>query len=464
MTKFWKGKWFRFGMWTVIYVLWTIWLGNYWFLFGLPIIFDHNITRYVNWTFWKKREGKNSTVVEWIDALIFAVVAVTIINYFLFQNYKIPTSSMEKSLLVGDHLFVSKVAYGPRTPITPLSLPFMQHTIPGTSKNSFVEWPQWEYKRLKGLEEVKNYDPIVFNFPAGDTVVFEHQTQSYYSIIRDKAVQMKQYETEQNLPVKSDAEYYNRARRMIRSQFKIVERPLDKTDNYIKRCIATPGDKLEVKEGVVYINDVKEPGDYELQYNYYIKTNGEPLNPKSIERLGIANDDFNGSKIGAADYFLPLTENMANSLKKFSNVSFMQKYIKQEGQYEYYIFPHDPKYTWNEDFFGPLYMPKEGQTIDISLDNISIYERIIEAYEKNSLQIKDSVIYINNEPATSYTFKQGYYFMMGDNRHHSADSRFWGFVPENHIIGKPKFIWLSTNKDKNFLGKIRVKRMFKGIH
>jgi len=464
MKKFWKDKWFRFGMWATIYVLWIIWLGNYWFLFGLPIIFDHNITRYVNWTFWKKREGKNNTVIEWIDALIFAVVAVTIINYFLFQNYKIPTSSMEKSLLVGDHLFVSKVAYGPRTPTTPLSLPFMQHTIPGTNKKSFVEWPQWEYKRLKGFTTLKNYDPIVFNFPAGDTVVFEMQTQSYYSIIRDYAMQMQQLDLENHVEGVSNKEYLLKARNFVRSNYQIVERPMDKTDNYIKRCIATPGDKLEVRDGVVYINDEKEPGNYELQYNYYIKTTGAPLNPKSIQRLGVTNYDFGNSKIDATDYFMPLTDDMASSLKKFSNISFMQKYIKDSAQYEYYIFPHDPKYKWNEDYFGPLQMPEAGETIDISLDNISIYQRIIEAYEKNTFEIKDSVIYINNEPANTYTFKQGYYFMMGDNRHHSADSRFWGFVPEDHLIGKPKFIWLSTDKDKNFLGKIRLKRMFKGIH
>lgn len=371
---------------------------------------------------------------------------------------------MEKSLLVGDHLFVSKAAYGPRGPMTPLSLPFMQHTIPGTNSKSFLEWPSLEYKRLKGFTTLKNYDPIVFNFPAGDTVVFEHSTASYYSIVRDHATQFKQLDQQDGKVLKTDQEYYNIGRNYVRNQYTIVERPLDKRDNYIKRCIATPGDKLEVKDGVVYINNEKEPGNYELQYNYYIKTNGAPLNPKAIEKLGVSKDDFKKSQVGANIYFMPLTKEMAEKVKNFSSVTFIQKFTKPAGEYSDYIFPHDPKYPWNEDNFGPLTMPQKGETIEISLDNISIYDRIITAYEGNKLQVKDSSIYINGEIATNYTFNQGYYFMMGDNRHHSADSRFWGFVPADHIVGKPKFIWLSTNKDKGFPGNIRLKRMFKSIH
>lgn len=464
MKKFWKNKWIRFTFWAVTYLLWVIWNGNYWFLLGLPIIFDHNITQFVNWTFWKKREGKNSMIIEWIDALIFAIVAVTIINYYLFQNYKIPTSSMEKSLLVGDHLFVSKMAYGPRAPMTPLSLPFMQHSIPGSFKKSFTDIIQWDYKRLKGFQKLDNFDPVVFNFPAGDTVVAENQISSYYSIIRDYAVQFKTLDLNEGKNEKSSDEYYSIARNYIRNNFTIIERPLDKRDNYIKRCIATPGDTLEVIDGFVYINGKKEPATYKLQYNYFIKTSGTPINPKAAQRLGIAMDDFKDAAQGQNLYVLPLTNEMAKKIKNFSNVEQMQKMIRPKNIRAPYIFPHNENYAWNEDQFGPLVMPREGEKIELNIKNLPLYKRIIEAYEgQNKVHVEDSTIYINGQVAESYTFNQGYYFMMGDNRHHSADSRFWGFVPEDHIVGKPKFIWLSTDKDQKFPKKIRLKRMFNSI-
>ncbi len=240
-----RNEWIWFGIVSFIYILWVIWLRNYWFLLGLPVIFDLYITKKVNWTFWKRRDGQNSKVIEWLDALIFAVVAVSIINIFLFQNYKIPTGSMEKTLLIGDHLYVSKMAYGPRIPNTPIAFPFTQHTMPlTTGVKSYVEWIKLPYKRLAGFGTVQRDDAVVFNFPAGDTVIVEHQNMSYYSVVRDSAEMLRMRDMQLKRPLKSNQEYYNLGRQGVWRSFEIVARPVDKRDNYIKRCVGLPGDTL----------------------------------------------------------------------------------------------------------------------------------------------------------------------------------------------------------------------------
>lgn len=456
--SFFKNKYFKYCLATIIYVLWVIWLGNYWFLIGLPIIFDIYISKKVNWSPWKKREGKNSTFIEWLDALIFAVIAVTLINIFLFQNYKIPTGSMEKSLLIGDHLFVSKVSYGPRIPNTPIAFPFAQHTMPIIKTKSYVEWVKWPYRRLAGLDTIENDDIVVFNFPAGDTVVMQNQATSYYAIIRTFMQEFKFRDIQSSHAVRTEKEYRRIARQYIWDNFDITIRPVDKRDNYIKRCVAIPGDSIELIEGKIFING-KQQTDYEgIQYKYMVLTNGNRINPKTLERMNIYEDDM--VRINSSNYIIPLTKENADKIRGYANVVGMTKILKEKGEYSYHIFPHDPKFPWNEDYFGPLWIPEKGKTVDISLDNISLYERIISVFENNDLEIKDSTIYINGQPATTYTFKMDYFFMIGDNRHDSADSRFWGFVPIDHIVGRPKFIWLSLDKEKRFLGKIRWKRMF----
>jgi len=453
-----KNKYFKFSLTAVLYTLWVIWLGNYWWLFGLPVIFDYYVTKKVNWTFWKKRDEKNSTVVEWIDALIFAVVAVSFINIFFFQNYKIPTGSMEKSLLIGDHLYVSKLAYGPKIPNTPLSFPFAQHTMPLTKKTkSYLEWIKLDYKRLAGFDEVENDDIVVFNFPAGDTVVVEMSAQSYYSIIRGYAQQLE-FQHKREGQARDKQYYYNQARDYVWKQYNVVTHPIDRRDNYIKRCVAIHGDTLKITDGEVFINGRPQQDVENLQYSYIIKTNGTLINPKALERLGIAKDDI--ARYSATDYLIPLTREMAETIRSFNNVISVESNMQPTGEYSPRVFPHNPAYKWNEDNFGPLWIPEKGTTVPLSLDNLPLYERIIEAYEVNTLEIKDSTIYINGEVANSYTFKMDYYFMMGDNRHSSADSRFWGFVPEDHIVGRPVFVWLSLDKDKKFLSKIRWNRFF----
>ncbi len=443
----------------VLYLLWVIWLGNYWFLIGLPVVFDMYFSKKVNWSPWKKREGKNHIVIEWLDALIFAVIAVTIINIFLFQNYKIPTGSMEKSLQINDHLYVSKVAYGPRIPMTPLALPFMQHTIPGTLAKSYLEWPKWDYKRLVGLSKVKRWDPVVFNFPAGDTVCLDEQHRSFDAIVRDRQYELIGVDQRTKKELKPQLEYYEQARKEIWEERKIVVRPIDKKDNYIKRCVGIPGDSLEIRNGIIFINGEKEPEIPGRQKTFLINTQGKYLNPRHLKELGIYDDEIIPY---GPNQIMPLTGEMKEKIEKFRNVAGIERFQGFDEPH-YNIFPFNYSRMWTQDNFGPIYIPKAGTTVELNMDVLPMYERIIKTYEGNNLSVKDSTIYVNGEIATSYTFKMDYYWMMGDNRHSSLDSRFWGYVPEDHIVGKPKFIWLSLHKDKKFPANVQLKRMFRKI-
>jgi signal peptidase I len=458
MNNFLSGKYTRFGIASVIYLLIVIWIGNYWLLIGLGIIYDIYVSRKVNWTFWKKRNEKNSAFIEWLDALIFAVLAVTLINIFLFQNYRIPTPSMEKSLLVGDHLFVSKLAYGPRMPNTPLAFPFTQNTMPLTNGQSWSNLIQWKYKRLLGCGTVKNNDPIVFNFPAGDTVVLEETTTSYYEIVRRSARDLKSRDEYAGSAAKPDSYYMQQARNEIRSRYHLVYRPVDRRDNYVKRCIGIPGDTLVIKEGKVFVNGKPAPENPGQQTTYYVSTNGTTINPKAFERMNIYKSDQ--SMVSGSVYLLPLTKTNVDLIGRFSNVTEIAPVVAKSGKFEPYIFPYSPVLGWNEDNYGPIWIPSKGATVKLDTANLCLYERIIGVYEKNELRVEGDKIYINNALADSYTFKMNYYWMMGDNRHNSADSRYWGFVPEDHVVGKPKFIWLSLDKESKGLKSIRLGRMF----
>jgi signal peptidase I len=457
MTDLFSRRNIRFAIAAFIYLLIVIWIGNYVLLLGLPIIFDIYITEKVNWTFWKKRHAKNSTFIEWLDALIFAVVAVTLINIFLFQNYRIPTPSMEKSLLVGDHLFVSKLAYGPRMPNTPLAFPFTQNTMPLTKGKSWSNLVLWPYKRLKGAGTVKNNDPIVFNFPAGDTVVLEDTNTSYYEIVRRRADELMS--AERYSGTRKSPEYYHQlARKEIWEKYTVIYRPVDRRDNYVKRCIGIPGDSVSIKNGDLFVNGKLVADNGTQQTNYVVSTNGTTINPKAFERLGISRYDQN--MISGTAYYLPLTKSNADAISKFSNVNEVAPLFQHPGEYAPYIFPFSRTYNWNEDNYGPIWIPVKGATVKIDTSNLCLYERIIDVYEANDLKVEGSTIYINGTAADSYTFKMNYYWMMGDNRHNSADSRYWGFVPEDHVVGKPKFIWLSIDKEAEGLKKIRWNRMF----
>ncbi len=469
-------KWIKFSVALVIYILWVIWVGSYWLLPGALVVLDIYITRKVPWSFWKKTKdgSKPKAWIEWLDAIVFALVAVYFINLFLFQNYKIPTSSLEKTLLVGDHLFVSKVSYGPRLPNTPLAFPLMQNSIPGTTSKSYLDWPHWEYKRLAGFGDVERNDIVVFNFPTGDTVPLKITNPDFYITTRTAGLNL----VRQKPSLLGDKTFnsqweYNEALRQLGRKYvtlnedvygEIVYRPVDRRDNYVKRCIAVAGDTFQIKHNQVYINGEAVENPEGLQHWYDIITDGTQFNQKFLDKLDISNEDARAMGFGP-HYRLPLTNELAQNLKSYpfiKSVTINEERVDSTAMPQTWPFSAD--YKWSRDNFGPLYIPQKGASVDLNLTNLVIYDRIITAYEGNKLEVKDGVIYINGEKADKYTFKMNYYFMLGDNRHQSADSRYWGFVPEDHVIGKPILVWLSLNKDKSlFGGGIRFERFFKWV-
>ncbi|MBC9914215.1 signal peptidase I [Chitinophaga varians] len=394
----------------------------------------------MNLAFWKKnKEGqpkkKKSTAREWLDAGIFAIIAATLIRTFIFEAYTIPTPSMEKTLLVNDFLFVSKISYGPRIPMTPLAMPFVHHTMPFTkSTKAYSEAIKWKYKRLPGFSDIKRYDVVVFNFPEGDTVAIGAADPSYYNMVRQNGWQA------------------------VNNSYEIIHRPVDKRENYIKRCMAEAGDTLKIVHGVVYVNGQPAPVPPGSQHKYIVETTGDQLNASRLDELGIVGPEytFDNNK-----YVYNLTPDNVAALKQFPIVKNISVY--EESNYVDFnysmVFPHDTAhFKWTEENFGPLYIPKKGATIKLDDNNIAIYDRAIRVYEGNTLEQKEGKIFINGQPADSYTFKMNYYWMMGDNRNNSLDSRFWGFVPEDHVVGKAWLIWMSYGENG-----IRWSRLFRGI-
>ncbi|MCC8172846.1 MAG: signal peptidase I, partial [Odoribacter sp.] len=370
-----KNKWVKFGIVITIYLLWVIWVGNWWLLLLVPVIYDIYISKKVHWAFWKKKGvKKQSKTVEWIDALIFAVVAATLIRMFLFEAYTIPTSSMEKSMLVGDYLFVSKVAYGPKLPNTPLSVPFTHHTLPFTQNTkSYSEAIQRPYKRIAGFSEVKRNDIVVFNFPAGDTVVVGIENPDYYSQVNSAARNYRQMQLRQGNEI-SEGEARERVKELFHRNYDIVSRPVDKRENYIKRCIGIPGDIIESREGQIYVNGQIGENPTEMQYDYVVKTNGTPFNTSKLKKdVGLAYDDIRG--FSGSDYVFPLTNEMVEKLRAFPNVVSITKTLDSGFNPE--IFPYSDNYQWNVDNFGPLYIPKKGDKVDLTLENLPLYTRII---------------------------------------------------------------------------------------
>lgn len=465
-----RKQWIRFGVVLALYLLFIIWLKSWLGIVVIPFIFDAYITKKIPWTWWKKSKNKTVlTVMGWVDAIVFALVAVYFVNLYFFQNYVIPSSSLEKSLLVGDYLFVSKMSYGARVPQTPLHMPLTQHTMPIFNCKSYLEWVKWDYKRVDGLGKVQLNDIVVFNFPAGDSVATALQAEDIYRLSYQagkelsKPIDMSGLSQEDQRLVFDY--YYQVGRKYIndnpQSFGEIVVRPVDRRENYVKRCVCLPGQTLQIKNRVIYLDGKanKEPDN--VQYRYFVHTKGM-LPDDLCHELGISKEDLAGYYTDESVYNMPLTAKAKDALLARKDIVTAIENTPDDDAGG--LYPLNKLTGWTVDNYGPIWIPKKGETIELSLDNLPLYERPIHAYEGNALEVKDGKIFINGEETTHYTFKMDYYWMMGDNRHNSADSRFWGFVPEDHIVGKPIFIWLSLDQDRGwFDGKIRWNRLFKFV-
>ena len=403
-----------FFVFTIVWSIIVYLLNGEWLHFIPLVVADILFFETINWQFWKKREKnkkkRKSEIRNWLEAITFAVVAAHILRTFFIEAYTIPTSSMEKSMLIGDFLFVSKLAYGPRVPMTPVAVPLVHHTIPGTKKKSYSEIVKIPYHRMKGLGEIKRNDCVVFNWPAEK-----------------------------------------------------LDRPVDKKENYVKRCVGIAGDKIEIINGQLMVNDKpqNEPEGMKKQFSYSVKTKGSGLNPKVLYKKFDVTEGSRGSNVN--EYNLFLTDEAASGLKSFTNVNSIKQNIDTSSNSSEYYFPNKRDFNWNIDNYGPITIPKKGSSINLSLKNIDLYKDIIEIYEENSLKILDDEIYINDTLTSEYKFKMNYYWMMGDNRHNSADSRMWGFLPENHVVGKALFVWMSWDRNGKGLNKIRWERLFSSV-
>ena len=385
--------------------------------FGLYIAYI-SYTQKLHYTSDRSTETLNKTA-DTISSLLFAIVVATFVHTYFIQPFTIPTSSLEKTLLVGDFLFVSKVNYGARTPMTTVALPMVHDTIPLTKKKSYLTWPELPYFRLPGFQKVERNDIVVFNWPIDTVYKFRDQ-----SGLR-------------------------------------VDKPIDKKSNYVKRCVGVPGDQFEIKDGIVFVNgkELILPERARPQFSYKVALDGKT--PIDFEYLLQDMDITDGAGFMDAEkrdtvFIAALTAANAERLQQIPGITGVQKIISKEV--ESGIFPHINK--WNRDNFGPIYIPQQGKTVALNLETLPFYKAIITDYEKNDLKVTGSEIRINGKIATSYTFQQNYYWMMGDNRHNSEDSRYWGYVPENHIVGKPTFIWMSYDTNAKGLKKIRWERLF----
>ena len=467
-------QWKKFAVVTILYLLFLMWVKSWWGLIVLPFIFDVYITKKIKWQWWRESDSDATRfIMSWVDALVFALVAVYFINLFFFQNYVIPSSSLEKSLLTGDYLFVSKVSYGPRKPQTPLTLPLTQHTLPVFDCKSYIEWPQWEYERAKGFGNVKLNDIVVFNYPAGDSICTapQYQAQDFYRLAYGLgeglyAQQHGGYMPNLGaMPRQQQRNFfdmiYANGRKIIDSNpaeyGNVDSRPTDRRENYVKRCVGLPGQTLQIKNRIIYLDGKpnKEPDN--VQYSYYVKLRSQlPLD--LIDQLGISMEDL--TSLNTQGY-LPLTNASVKALRARKDVVESVTMVNDPTTWD--IYPLNGNTGWTRDNYGPVWIPKRGATIKLTMDNIAIYERPIRIYEGNDLKVRDGKIYINGKQTDKYTFRMDYYWMMGDNRHNSLDSRYWGFVPEDHIVGKPIFIWWSHNPDHSGFSGIRWNRLFRFV-
>ncbi|ANW95148.1 S26 family signal peptidase [Wenyingzhuangia fucanilytica] len=360
---------------------------------------------------------------EWVSSITFAVVAATLVHTYIMQPFTIPTSSLEKSLLIGDFLFVSKFHYGARVPISPISLPMVHDSIPKTKLRSYVEGIEFPYMRLPGLQKVKRNEIVVFNWPSDSLALMWGDTSD-----------------------------------------KFTYKPIDKKTNYVKRCVGVPGDSLEIKNGYIYINGERTvlPDRAKPQFNYYVETNAPFTADEIIHGYNVNPSEASVMNQEGTKYFINLDKEHALMMQKDPKVTSIKRSIDPKGVYDPSIFPHDPQYAWSQDNYGPIYIPAKGDKVVLDKKSLPFYKRIISEYEKNNFEIKSNGdIYINGIKTNEYTFKQDYFWMMGDNRQRSLDARYWGYTPFDHVVGKPVFIWMSLDQNESAINKkIRWNRLF----
>ena len=478
----------KFALYLIPYLAFLYWVESWWGLIVVPFIFDICFTKKIKWGWWKEPEVGPATrfIMSWVDAIVFALIGVYFLTQFFFQNFVIPSSSLEKTLLTGDYLLVSKLAYGPRIPQTPLTMPMTQHTLPIINCKSYLEYPHWDYRRVKGLGNVEVNDIVVFNYPAGDTVALAQQNQDYYRLayqIGDQLLGTQTADTTsifpQTIVIPATAALlpktsYEEQQRIYNNVYaagaaymrqhpeefgEITSRPTDRRENYVKRCVGLPGQTLQIKNDTVYLDGKPNPEPENVQYAYEV-TFKQDLPDELKRELGITEEDLYAQRNGNT-VWMPLTHKVRKQLEARKDiVASIARAVPDAG----WLYPQNMAKDWTTANYGPLWIPKKGETLRLTLANLPIYERPIRVYEGNSLEVRGGKIFINGKAADSYTFKMDYYWMQGDNRDNSADSRFWGFVPEDHIVGKPLFIWISLDPDYGlFDGKMRWSRFFKWV-
>lgn len=457
-------RWVRFAVVSAIFLAWVAWLGNWWVALFIILLFDIYITGYIPFTWWKRSKNPAvRTVMGWVDAIVYALILVYFIFIFIGQNYTIPSSSLEKTLLTGDYLWVNKMAYGPRVPNTPVHFPLAHNTMPAVGGKSYLDKPLWGYHRLQGLTPIKHGDIVVFNFPAGDTVALEMQNPDYYTLC-----EIFGREAVNNNPQRFG---------------EVIFRPVDRRENYVKRCVGLPGDTISIRSGEVYIDGVKQELPADAQFNYIFQVSGGSLSDLERENLGIAAADLkllnptfapgdaeNLSRLGFTVkpdgtippvYLAPLTSSMVAALEQRG----VTKIMRQEAQAgTELIFPKGLSDDWTRADLGPLWIPSRGSVIPLNQQTWLTYNRCIRNYEGHLDAYYDDAtgkVMIDGKPADTYTFAMDYYFMMGDNRDNSLDSRYWGFVPEDHIVGRPERVLISFDPEKKFPANIRWNRIFR---
>jgi signal peptidase I len=456
-------RYLRFAIVSIIFVAWVAWLGNWWVLPWWLLLFDIYITGYIPFSWWKKSESALvRSVMSWVDAIIYALVLVYFVFAFIGQNYQIPSSSLEKTLLTGDYLWVNKMAYGPRVPMTPVHFPLVQNTLPFLNCKSYLDKPQWEYHRLRGMGSVQLGDIVVFNFPAGDSIAVKEQNPDIYSLSRMIGEQMLAYgvvppldSVTDSKPIERDMAVRALGMDYIRQQpeqfGELMWRPVDRRENYVKRAVGLPGKLFEIRNREIYNDGVKMPTPQYVQFRYDIAIKGwEQMSAAQRDAfwndLGVSKAD-RVSEDGHSMPIPPLTAEAVAKLKRDPRLISLK--VHEFTSADNLLFPLATANLqgWTLDNYGPLRIPAKGMTVELNDSTWAIYGHAIQHYENVAATWHDGRAWLDGKPLKQYTFKMDYYFMMGDNRHSSLDSRFWGFVPEDHIVGRPVRVLLSIDPD-----------------